>query len=159
MNRSAFKIAVPATLVVMVAFLSAVFFASPHTASAATAKKKTDTVVRTSAVEFTEGRIKMLQDALKITDSQKESWNTLTQVMRENAKAMDALRKERETVTASMNAIERLKFHSQITEIQLDHLKKLIPVFETLYVSMSDEQKASTDAIMQTGRYGKKKIK
>jgi hypothetical protein len=158
MNRSVFKIAGPASLVVMAAFLSAIFFASPNTASAATAKKKAS-VVSTSAVEHTEARIKQLQDALKITDNQTASWDALTQVMRENAKVMDALRKDRKEVTANLNAIERLKFHSQISEIQLDQLKKLIPPFEALYVIMSDDQKASTDAIMQTGRHGKKKIK
>jgi hypothetical protein len=159
MNRSTLKIAGPATLVVMMAFLSAIFFASPNAASAATANKKAPEVARTTAVEHTEARIKQLQDALKITDSQKESWNTVTQVMRENAKAMDALRKERADVSSTLNAVDRLKFHSQITETQLEQLKKLIPPFEALYVSMSVEQKASTDAIMQTGRHGKKKIK
>jgi LTXXQ motif family protein len=159
MNRRTLKVALPATLVVMVAFLSAIFFASPNAAYAATAKKKTPAVAATSAVEHTEARIKMLQDALKITDSQKELWNTLTQVMRENAKSMDALRKERAETIATMNAVERLKFHSQFTELQLEQLKKLIPAFEALYVTMSDEQKASTDAIMQTGKHGKKKIK
>jgi hypothetical protein len=159
MNRSVFKVAVPASLVVMVAFISAIFFAGPNAASAATAKKKAPAVARLSAVEHTEARIKMLQDALKITDSQTAAWNTLTQVMRENAKVMDALTKDRGEKTASLNSVERLKFHSQISEIQLDQLKKLIPPFEALYVSMSDEQKASTDAIMQTGKHGKKKIK
>ena len=159
MNRSTLKIAGPAALVVMVAFLSAIFFASPNAAYASTAKKKAPEVARTTAVEHTEARIKQLQDALKITDSQKESWNTVTQVMRENAKAMDALRIERADVSSTLNAVDRLKFHSQITETQLEQLKKLIPPFEALYVSMSVEQKASTDAIMQTGRHGKKKIK
>jgi len=158
MNRSTFKVAVPAAVVVMVAFLSAIFFASPNPAYAATAKKKAPEVARMSAVEHTEARIKLLQDALKITDNQTASWNALTQVMRENAKVMDALRKDRKEVTANLNAIERLKFHSQISEIQLDQLKKLIPPFESLYVILSDDQKASTDAIMQTGRHGKKKI-
>ena len=159
MNRRAFTFAVPAAVVVMVAFLSAVFFASPNAAYAAVANKKAPEAARTTAVEHTEARIKLLQDALKITDSQKESWNTVTQVMRENAKGMDALRKERADVSATLNAVDRLKFHSQITETQLEQLKKLIPPFEALYVSMSVEQKASTDAIMQTGRHGKKKIK
>ena len=159
MNRSAFKIAVPATLVVMVAFLSAIFFASPNAAYAATTKKKAPEVTRTTAVEHTEARIKLLQDALKITDSQRAAWDTVTQVMRENAKVMDDLRKDRKEVTTTLNAVERLKFHSKISEIQLDQLKKLIPPFEALYVSMTDKQKASTDAIMQTGRHGKMKIK
>jgi Tfp pilus assembly protein PilN len=159
MNRSALKSALPATVVVMVAFLSAIFFASPNSAYAATVKKKAPAVASTSAVEHTEARIKLLQDALKITDIQKESWNNLTQVMRENAKVMDALSKDRAEKTAALNSVERLKFHSQISEVQLEQLKKLIPPFEALYVIMSDEQKASTDAIMQTGKHKKRTIK
>ena len=159
MNRRTFTFAVPAAVVVMVAFLSTVFFASPNAAYAVTAKKKAPEAARMSAVEHTETRIKLLSDALKITDSQTAAWNTVTQVMRENAKGMDALRKERKDVAATLNAVDRLKFHSQISETQLEQLKKLIPPFEALYVSMSVEQKASTDAIMQTGRHGKKKIK
>jgi Tfp pilus assembly protein PilN len=159
MNRRVFKVALPATVVVMVAFLSAIFFASPDSAYAVSSKKKTPAVASTSAVEHTEARIKLLQDALKITDSQKVSWDTLIQIMRENAKVIDALTKDRAEKAATLNAVERLKFHSQISEIQLDQLKKLIPPFEVLYVSMSDEQKASTDIIMQTGKHRKSKIK
>jgi hypothetical protein len=159
MNRRALKVALPTSLVVMAAFLSAVFFAVPNSAYAVTAKKKVPAVARTTAVEHTEARIKQLQDSLKITESQKESWNAFIQVMRENAKGMDALRKERAETTVAMNAVERLKFHSQVTETQSEQLKKLIPPFETLYVSMSDEQKTSTDIIMQTGKYRKNKIK
>ena len=159
MNRSAFTFAVPSAVVVMVAFLSTVFFTGPNAAYAAAAKKKAPEVAKTTAVEHTEARIKLLQDALKITDSQRAAWDTVTQVMRENAKVMDDLRKERKDVAATMNAVDRLKFHRQISETQLEQLKKLIPPFEALYVSMSVGQKASTDAIMQTGRHGKKKIK
>lgn len=159
MNRRAFNIAVPAGLVVMVAFLSALFFAGPGTAHAVTAKKKAPEVARISAVEHTEARIKLLQDALKVTDVQKDLWHNVTQVMRENAEGMDALRKERADIAASLNAVERLKFHSQVSEAQLAQLKKLIPPFETFYASMSDEQKKSTDAIMQTGKHRKNKHK
>lgn len=159
MNRRTFKIAVPATLVVMMAFVSAVFCTAPDSAAAATAKKKAPVVARTTAVEHTEDRIKQLEDALQLTMAQKDLWNNVTLVMRENAKSMDALRKERADVAATLNAVDRLKFHSQISEAQLEQLKKLIPPFETLYVSMSVEQKASTDAIMQTGKHRKNKIK
>jgi hypothetical protein len=159
MNRRIFKVAVPAALVVMMAFVSAVFFATPDSAQAATAKKKAPAVARTTAVEHTEARIKQLEEALQFTPAQKDLWNNVTLVMRENAKGMDALRKERADVTATLNAVDSLKFHSQITETQLEQLKKLIPPFETLYVSMSVEQKASTDAIMQTGKHRKNKIK
>jgi hypothetical protein len=159
MNRRTFNIAVPATLVVMVAFASAIFFASPNSAQAATAKKKAPVVARATAIEHTEAQIKQLEDALQLTAAQKDLWSNVTLVMRENAKGMDDLRKERSGVPATLNAVDSLKFHSRISEIQLEQLKKLIPPFEALYISMTIEQKASTDAIMQTGKHRKNKNK
>jgi hypothetical protein len=161
MKQKAYQVAVPVTLVVvMVAFLAAIFFANANLSFAASDTKKSSAVARTSAVEHTEAQIKQLQGALNITEAQKELWNNLTQVMRENAKDMDALfTKARAEKTQTRNAVEQMKFHSQITEAQLGQLKKVIPPFEALYASMSDEQKKSTDTIFQTGRYGKSKRK
>ena len=164
MKRKAYQVAFSATLVVvMVVFLSTIFFANANLSFAASGKKKSSAVVRTSAVEHTEAQIKKLQGALNITEAQKELWNNLTQVMRENAKDMDAFTdartKERAESTKTMNAVERMKFHSKITKTQLDQLEKLIPPFEALYASMSDQQKNITDIVFQTGRYGKSKRK
>ena len=143
----------------MVAFLSVIFFADANPSYAASGGKKSSAVVKTSAVEYTEAQIKELQGALNITDAQKELWNTLAQVMRENAKDMDALSKERAKDTTAMNSVERMKFHSQIAEAHLDQLKKLIPPFEAFYSSLSDKQKKITDTLFRTGRYGKNKKK
>ena len=94
MKRKAYQVAFPVTLVVvMVAFLAAIFFASADLSFAASGKKKSSAVARTSAVDHTEAQIKQLQGSLNITEDQKELWNNLTQVMRENAKDMDALRR------------------------------------------------------------------
>ena len=160
MKQKAYQVAFPATLVVvMVAFLSTIFFANANLSYAASAKKKSSAVARTSAVEHTEAQIKQLQGTLKITEAQKELWNNLTQVMRENAKDMDVLTKARAENAKTMNAVEHMKLHSQITEAHLDQLKKFIPPFEAFYASMSDEQKKSTDTIFRTGVYGKSKRK
>jgi len=160
MKRKAYQIAVPVTLVVvMMAFLAAIFFANANLSFAASGNKKSSAVARTSAVEHTEAQIKQLQGTLKITEAQKELWNNLTQVMRENAKDMEALSKDRAESTKTMNAVEHMKFHSQITEAHLDQLKKFIPPFEALHASMSDEQKKSADTIFRTGAYGKSKRK
>jgi LTXXQ motif family protein len=161
MKRKAYQVAFPATLVVvMVAFLSAIFFANANLSFAASGKNKSSAVARTSAVDHTEARIKQLQGALNITEDQEELWNNLTQVMRENAKDMDALTKDKAVnTTKTMNAVEHLKFHSQITEAQLNQLKKFIPPFEAFYASMSDEQKKITDTIFRTGKHGKHKMK
>ena len=160
MKLKAYQVAFPATLIVlMVAFLSTIFLANANLSFAATGKKKSSAVARTSAVDYTEAQIKQLQGALNITEAQKELWDNLTQVMRENAKDMDALTKERAEKTKPMNALEHMKFHSQITEAHLDQLNKLIPPFEALYESMSDEQKKTTDTIFRTGKHGKQKRK
>jgi hypothetical protein len=164
MKQNAYQVAFPATLVVvMVAFLAAIFFASADLSFAASGKKKSPAVARASAVAHTEAQIKQLQGALNVTEDQKELWDNLTKVMRENAKDMeafsDARAKERAEGTKTMNAVEHMKLHSQITKAQLDQMEKLIPPFEAFYSSMSDEQKNITDTIFRTGKHGKQKRK
>jgi hypothetical protein len=156
MKRRAYQVAFPAGLVVvMVMFLSAIFFATAEPSFAASAKKKSPAVVKTSAVEHTEARIDELQVALKITAEQEPLWSNLTLVMRDNAKNMDALTKDRAEITKTMNAVERMKFHSQITEARSEQMKRFIPPFEALYTSLSDEQKKTADTLFRTGKHGK----
>jgi periplasmic protein CpxP/Spy len=145
--------------VVMVAFLSTIFIANANLAFAASDKEKSPKVARTSAVVHTEAQIKQLQGALKITAAQEALWNNLTTVMRENAKEMDALAKNRHENKKTMNAVEHMKFHKQTTEIHLNQLNKFLPPFEALYASMSDDQKKMTDTIFQSGKPGKHKRK
>ncbi|MDD5169330.1 MAG: Spy/CpxP family protein refolding chaperone [Syntrophales bacterium] len=159
MKRKAYPVAFLATLiVVMVAFFSTIFFINADLSFAAAAKKPS-AVAGTSAVAHTEAQIKQLQGALKITEVQKEPWDNLTRVMRENAKEMEVFTKDRAEDTKTMNAVEHMKLHSQITEVHLNQLKKLIPPFEAFYASMSDEQKKTADKIFQTGKHGKQKRK
>jgi Mg-chelatase subunit ChlI len=160
MKRKDYQVAFPVTLVVvMVAFLAAIFFANANLSFAASGKKKSSAVARISAVDHTEAQIKQLQGVLNITEAQQELWNNLTKVMRENAKDMEAFTKERAERTEPMNAVEHMKFHSQTTEAHFNQMKKLIPPFEAFYASMSDEQKKTTDTIFRTGKHGKQKRK
>jgi hypothetical protein len=159
MKLKAYQFVLPvAPVVVAVAFLSTIFLANVNPSFAASGGKKSSAVGRTSAVEYTEARIKQLQGALKITDSQKELWDNLTQVMRENAKEMDALTTDRHEKTMGMNSVELMKFRVQISQAHLEQLQKFIPPFEALYDSMSDQQKKNTDTIFLTGRHGKHKM-
>jgi periplasmic protein CpxP/Spy len=160
MKQKAYQVAFPVTLVVvMMAFLSVFFFTNADNSYAASTKKKSTSVTRTTAVEYTEARIKELQSEIKITEAQDALWKNFTQVMRENAKETDALAKERAEKTKTLNAVEHMKFHSQMTEARLNQQKKLIPTFEALYASMSDEQKKITDTIFLTGKHGKHEFK
>jgi hypothetical protein len=160
MKRKAYQIVFSVTLVlVMVGFLSAIFFANPNSSFAASGKKKSQVVAGISAVEHIEAQIKQLQGTLNITEDQQKLWDKLVQVMRENAQEMDALTKNMAENTKTMNALEHMKFHSQITEAHLAQLKKLIPPFEAFYNAMSDQQKNITDMVFRTGKYGKSKRK
>jgi len=156
MKRRAF----PAALVVaMVAMLSIGFSATANSSFAATGKKKAPAVARLSAVEHTEARIAQLESALKITEDQKPLWSNLTLVMRDNAKNMDALTKDRADNKKTMNTVEYMKYQSQITDTRSEQLKRFIPPFEALYTSLSDEQKTTVDALFRTGKHGKHRMK
>jgi hypothetical protein len=144
-------------VVVMAAFLTIIFSTSVNLTFAASGEKSPGTAPRVSAVDRLEEHIKNLQGSLQITKAQEELWNTLTQVMRDNAKAMDALTKARAENAKTMNALEDLKSYGQITEAHSEGLKKYIPAFEALYASMSDEQKKNADILFRTGRHGKSK--
>jgi hypothetical protein len=160
MKQKAYQVVFPVTLVLVIAvFLSAIFFANANLSFADAGKKKSQAITKTSAVEYTETQIKQLEGALNITEAQQELWNNLTAVMRENAQEMDAMSKERAENTKPMNAVEHLKFHSEITESHLDQLDKLIPPFEVFYNSLSDQQKNITDILFRTGKHDKQKRK
>jgi len=61
---------------------------------------------KASTVDHVEARIKDLHARLKITPAQEDLWNNATQVMRENAKTMDALRKARSEKAQTMTAVD-----------------------------------------------------
>lgn len=94
-----------------------------------------------------EARITDLHARLQITPEQEESWNNVAQVMRDNAKTMEGLIKARTESEKTMSATEDLKSYAEIADAHADGLKKFIPAFEPLYVSMSDTQKKSADTL------------
>jgi hypothetical protein len=158
MKRKTHSIVFRTTLVLMMAaFLSTIIFAGANQSLAATGKKASQGMMRVSAVEHTEARIKELQGALSITSAQEPLWNNVTQVMRDNAKSMDEINRERVENTEPMNALEHMKFHSQITQSHLDQMNKLIGPFEAFYNSLTDQQKNITNIVFRTGKYTKQK--
>lgn len=160
MKRTVYHFAHPSLpVVVMAAFLVAIFFTGTNLLMAASGEKKSAAAVKTSHVDRTETRIKELHGTLKITQAQEESWNALIQVMRENAKTMDTLIQGRAEKAKSLNAVEDLKSYSEIAEAHSEGLKKFIPAFEALYAAMSDEQKKNADVVFRTGRHGHEKSK
>ena len=104
---------------------------------------------KASKVDRVEARITMLHSTLNITPAQEELWTHVTQVMRDNAQTMEALAQARADKAKTMTAVEDLKSYAEITDAHADGLKKFVPVFEALYASMSDAQKANANTMFR----------
>jgi hypothetical protein len=104
---------------------------------------------RPSHVDRVEARIKELHAKLNITQAQEGLWTNVTQVMRDNAQTTDALIKARADNAKTMSAVDDLKSYGVIAEDHAAGLKKFLPVFETLYASMSDAQKQNADTVFR----------
>ena len=150
MKRLAYQFTRPAALAAVAAlFVFAVFTGT--TASFAASKSATPKADRV------EVRIKELRTVLKITPDQEELWNNVTDVMRDNAKATDALITARAENAKAMTAVDDFKSYGEITQAQADGTQKFIPVFEALYDSMSDAQKKNADTLFR--HHGRTKSK
>jgi periplasmic protein CpxP/Spy len=104
-----------------------------------------------------EAHIASMHAKLNITPAQEEQWTRVAEVMRENARTLDALTRSRFERADKMTAVDDLKSYGEITEAHLDGIKKLTPVFATLYDGMSDAQKKQADTMFR--RAGQKKRK
>jgi periplasmic protein CpxP/Spy len=90
--------------------------------------------------------IDQLHETLKITAEQDPLWRGVTNVMRENAETMSRLAQERAEQAQTATALDNLKSYAEISEAHAAGTRRMIPVFEGLYDSMSPEQKKAADA-------------
>ncbi|MFH0789804.1 MAG: Spy/CpxP family protein refolding chaperone [Pseudomonadota bacterium] len=157
MKRIAHQFTNPTAFVILaVTFLVTIAFASANFSYAASDNPGKKTSVRASKVDRTEARITDLHARLKITPAQEDLWNKVTEVMRDNAKAMDTLNQARYEKAKTMTAVEDLKSYSEVVQAHADGLKNFVPVFEELYASMSDDQKKYSDMLFHQGGHHKK---
>jgi periplasmic protein CpxP/Spy len=96
-----------------------------------------------------ETRIKQLHAQLKITPAEQTQWDQFAQVMRDNARDMDQAIMQRAQQFSSMTAVEDMKSYEEIAAAHVEHLQKLLPVFQSLYDSMSAEQKKQADDVFR----------
>lgn len=92
-----------------------------------------------------EQRIKDLHASLHITDAQEPQWTEFAQVMRDNAKDTDALYEARADKIATMTAVENMQSYAAIAQQHATEMQKLLPAFQALYASFSDQQKKQAD--------------
>jgi hypothetical protein len=159
MKKIASPFTFPTALAAAVVLFTFMVLASPSPSLAASPKPGQATAGTTSKVVHVEARIKELHFLLKITPAQEELWNNVTQVMRDNAKTMDALIAAKSENAKTMNAVDDFKSYGEITQAHADGIKKFIPLFEALYASMSDAQKKNADIVFENRGHTKSKAK
>lgn len=122
----------------------------PGPARAADAAAPAGTAAQTTksgpnAATGVDGLIAHLHEVFKITPAQESLFQKLADVMREDADTMSALAKKRADDAKTMTAVDDLKSYSEISGAHAEGTKKMIPVFQALYDSMSDAQKKAAD--------------
>ena len=97
-----------------------------------------------------ERRIADLHSRLHITPQQSQQWDQFAQVMRDNAHEMDQIYQARAEKLGSMTAVDNMQSYAQIEQQRAQDVQKLVPAFQTLYVSLSDQQKKAADEMFRT---------
>jgi hypothetical protein len=120
-------------------------------AEAALSPATTESAPETAKPSPVEARIKELHNRLHITAAQQTQWNNLVQVMRDNAKAMMDLQKERSQDVKSMTAVDAVKSYAAVIEAHEAGMGKFVPAFQALYESMSNTQKKVADSMFRKG--------
>jgi hypothetical protein len=99
--------------------------------------------------QMAEQRIADLHTQLHITAAEQSQWDQFAQVMRDNAKDLDEAYQQRGASFDKMNAVENMQSYAQIEQTRAQDLQKLVPAFQTLYASLSDQQKQQADRLFR----------
>ncbi len=99
--------------------------------------------------QMAEQRIADLHKRLHITDAQQSQWDQFAQAMRDNAKDLDQAYQQRAATFDKMNAVENMQSYAQIEQTRSQDLQKLVPAFQALYTSLSDQQKQQADMLFR----------
>ena len=82
---------------------------------------------------------------LHITPAQQPQFDAFAEIMRKNAAELDSLMQQK---SPKANAVDDMRFYLQFTEAQAEGLKRLLPAFQALYDSLTDQQKRAADSVM-----------
>jgi periplasmic protein CpxP/Spy len=103
----------------------------------------------TTPAERVEGRIADLHAKLHITGAQQPQWDAFAQVMRDNAQQMTHQFEERSSGLTKMSAADNMQSYARIAAEHAQSVQKLSDAFQTLYASLSDDQKKAADKEFQ----------
>lgn len=108
-----------------------------------------------SASRHIEGRIAFLKAELGITPQQQAQWDKLAQVMRDNAKELDAnlAQMRAQAGTETRNAVQSLEARGHFAALKAQQSTRFLAAFRPLYDSFSDQQKKAADELMAPHRH------
>jgi protein CpxP len=92
-------------------------------------------------------RIAELHARLHITAAEEPQWRQFADAMRDNVRQMAQALAEREEKFRSMNAVENMQSYSAIAEQHAKNMERLVPAFQNLYNSLTDQQKHTADQL------------
>lgn len=135
----------------LMALLAAGTLTVPSIASAQTAAAPApaDTAAGQKPIDKAEAQIKAMHAKLKITAAQDPQWEAFVSAERDNAQEMSDLIDKREKTAGTLNAVDDFKNYEAIAKAHEDGLEKIVPAFEKLYSSLSDDQKKMADAMFK----------
>jgi len=122
---------------------------APVGGSTAARNAKGPAPMHASMSDRVEQHITRLHAQLHITPAQEPQWDQFAQVMRDNAKNMNQVFEQRKTSFASMNAAENMQSYAQIAQQHAQDTQKLATAFQSLYASLSDDQKKNADVVFR----------
>jgi periplasmic protein CpxP/Spy len=99
--------------------------------------------------QMAEQRIADLHQRLNITAKEQTSWDKFARVMRDNARQLDQAYQQRAQQFDSMNAVEDMRSYARIERMRARDVEKLVPAFQSLYASLTPEQKQTADALFR----------
>ena len=94
-------------------------------------------------------RILDLHSKLKITKEQEELWLQIAHIMRQDAKAIEDLTRNRHSHTQEISVLDDLIAYSSIAEAHAREMQLLIPAFSQLYSVMSKAQQLEADSLFR----------
>lgn len=96
-----------------------------------------------------EQRIADMHAKLHITEAQQPQWEQFAQLMRDNGRQMRDAARERAAKVRAMNAAENMQSYAQLAELHAQDLQKLAASFQSVYATLSDQQKQAADELFR----------
>lgn len=96
-----------------------------------------------------EHRIDQLHTQLRITPEEQSQWDAFAQTMRQNADNMHSAIDQRASQMGTMDASQNMQSYAQLAQTHAQDMQQMASAFQTLYQSMSPEQRQTADQMFR----------